>query len=224
MRLNKILPFTPAPYKRAVGLADIITSYKIHITGVVHVGAHYGQEVKEYRSVSIPKIVLIEPLAKPFKRLEEKFGSDKDIILFNTAIGRKTGIVELFVDNKNSGQSSSILKPKEHLKIYPKIIFDQKETCGIRPLSSFNFDSSYNLLNVDVQGYELEVLKSCDSLENFNVIILEVNEVEMYEGCCTIHMLDKFLKSYTRVKTLMTKNAGWGEATYIKTSIAARRT
>jgi hypothetical protein len=78
--------------------------------------------------------------------------------------------------------------------------------------------SKYNFLNIDVQGYELEVFKGAfGSLKNIDYIISEVNRDEIYEGCPHIDELDNFLIQFN-LQRVETNWAGdtWGDAFYIK--------
>ena len=76
----------------------------------------------------------------------------------------------------------------------------------------------YNFLNIDVQGYELEVFKGAfESLKNIDYIISEVNRDEVYENCPHIDELDKYLSqlNFKRVETDWAGNS-WGDALYVK--------
>ena len=55
-------------------------------------------------------------------------------------------------------QSSSILEPKLHLEIHPDVEFSDKEVIQVEQLDKFKIHNS-DFLNIDVQGYELNVLK-----------------------------------------------------------------
>lgn len=73
-----------------------------------------------------------------------------------------------------------------------------------------------NLLNLDVQGYELEVLKGAENtLKHIEYIYTEVNEKELYENCVYINELDEFLTDFKRAETEMTSH-GWGDGLYIR--------
>ena len=74
------------------------------------------------------------------------------------------------------------------------------------------------MLNIDVQGYELEVLKGAgDILGCIQLMILEVNVAEVYENCVLVDELDEFLQGYNfqRVGTYW-QSASWGDAIYVK--------
>jgi hypothetical protein len=75
-------------------------------------------------------------------------------------------------------------------------------------------------LNIDVQGYELEVLKGAKKcLENVYYIIVEVNRAELYQDCPMIGDIDDFLSvfGFSRVETEWRHNReNWGDALYVK--------
>ena len=50
---------------------------------------------------------------------------------------------------------------------------------------------------IDVQGYELEVLKgSRETITNISGILTEVNRDELYSNCDRVEQLDDFLKNF----------------------------
>jgi hypothetical protein len=76
----------------------------------------------------------------------------------------------------------------------------------------------FNFLNVDVQGTELNVIKSFGNLINrLDYIYAEVNEEEVYKGCPLVSEIDSYLSQFdfVRRETCMTKFK-WGDAFYIK--------
>lgn len=79
------------------------------------------------------------------------------------------------------------------------------------------------MINIDVQGFELEVFKGAvDTLPFIDIIYAEVNFEEVYKDCCLVGVLDKFLSrfDFKRVFTRDSKNAKdrktWGDALYVK--------
>ena len=119
----------------------------------------------------------------------------------------------------NDAQSSSILKPKDHIEEMPWIHFKGTEKVEVKTLDSFNI-TGYNFINIDVQGYEMEVFKGgMDTLKNIDYIYSEVNKGELYEGCAQIDELDNFLGEYgfERVETYWPETwYNWGDAFYLK--------
>jgi FkbM family methyltransferase len=196
---------------------EIVKKYNLNIIGTIHIGAHYGQEITLYEKHNIKNILCFEPMTETFKILEEKF---KDrAILVNSALGNFIGEVEMYTETINKGQSSSILEPDYHLIQHPKIKFTGKEKVKITKLDEFISEKEkYNFINIDVQGYELEVFKGASEyLKTIDYIISEVSRVELYKGCPRVEDLDIFLSDYgfERVETDWA-GISWGDAFYIK--------
>ena len=99
--------------------------------------------------------------------------------------------------------SSSIYKPKERLDYHPSVTFDGFEDIVIKQFSDLKI-RNVNFLNIDVQGYELEVLKGFHNLDEIKYIKTEVNRKELYENSINVKDLDKYLKNYNfiRVETI----------------------
>jgi hypothetical protein len=121
--------------------------------------------------------------------------------------------------SSNEAQSSSILKPKEHLEHHPYVTFDGTEEVEVDILDDYDV-SNANFMNIDVQGYELEVLKGGKkTLEHIDYVYCEVNRGEMYENNAMIDEVDEYLGSYgfERVETHWPETwYKWGDALYIK--------
>lgn len=201
-----------------LNLINLNEKYDLKIKGVIHIGAHFGQEFLTYNSLNIKNIVFFEPVPKTFYKLKENIGDNA--ILKNIALGNMIGEIEMNIESANQGQSSSILEPNIHLKQYPHIIFNEKIKVPITKLDTFigEFKNIYNFINIDVQGYELEVFKgSIDILENIDYIMTEVNRDEVYKNCPMIEDIDNFLNKYgfNRVETVW-DGGTWGDAFYIK--------
>lgn len=225
-----------------LSIDKLISNYKLNVKGVIHIGAHYGEEYKSYLENGIKNIFFFEPLKDNYAHLIDTIRSDfqpidgypQDLDLINSdlnlhvktkniALGNKTGTIQMYVETTNQSQSSSILKPKKHLTQYPKITFDSKSDVIIDKLDNVSPDSSYNMINIDVQGYELEVFKGAELTiaNNIDYIYTEVNRDMLYEGCPMIEQLDEFLCKYG-FERVITKWIGktWGDALYIKSKYA----
>jgi FkbM family methyltransferase len=186
------------------------------IKGVIHIGAHHGQEHSLYKDNNVKNIVYFEPLSSNFNILKSNVG--EDAILYNCALGDTEGEVEMFVETANRGQSSSVLEPELHKKQYPHIVFHNKETVSMKRLDDIGLPNEYNFINIDVQGYELEVFKGgSEYLKTIDYIITEVNRDEVYKNCPMVEDLDRFLSTYgfERVETTW-DGITWGDAFYVK--------
>jgi hypothetical protein len=78
--------------------------------------------------------------------------------------------------------------------------------------------TDYNFINIDVQGYELEVMKGASRiLEGIDYIMSEVNRDEVYINCPKVEELDYFLSKFgfSREETTW-DGLTWGDALYVK--------
>ena len=191
----------------------------MNVRGIVHIGAHYGEEIQEYVDNGIQKITVFEPLSKNFNILSQRMQHvNANIQGHQVALGSKKGTATMFLSS-NEAQSSSILKPKQHLELHPDVSFDGTEQVEVSLLDDYDIGES-NFINIDVQGYELEVFKGGKkTLEKVDYIYCEVNRGEVYEGNAMVEELDEFLSSYgfERVETKWPETYyTWGDALYIK--------
>ncbi len=206
---------------RLLDVPKLCVQNSIHLKGVIHVGAHEGQENHYYQQMGVKNILFIEANPVVCQRLQAKIASYPNVKAVNYAISDQNGTINLHVTSNE--QSSSILPLKQHQKIYPQI----KETHQIQVesrkldtlLQELKLNSSdYNILNIDIQGAELLALKGATHwLKYVDAINTEVNYEELYEGCVLIDELDEFLDQYGfhRVAT-KTPHPSWGDAFYVK--------
>lgn len=191
----------------------------MNVKGVVHIGAHYGEEIREYVDNGIQKITVFEPLSKNFEVLAERLQNvNADIQGYQVALGSQKGTATMYLSS-NEAQSSSILKPKEHLEHHPDVTFNGTEEVEVSVLDDYDL-GDVNFINMDVQGYELEVLRGGkETLNNVDYVYCEVNRGEMYENNAMIDDIDKYLGEYgfERVETYWPETwYKWGDAFYIK--------
>ena len=187
------------------------------IKGIIHIGGHYGEEITDYLREGIQNILVFEPLNENFDILTEKVKDlNANIEGYQVALGSKPGEYKMYVSD-NEKQSSSILKPKVHLTHHPHVKFPSVETVEVHLLDDYNcYD--YNFINMDVQGYELEVLRGgLETLKQVDYVYCEVNRDEVYEHNAYVQEIDEFLSDYDMIR-VETDWAGdiWGDALYIK--------
>lgn len=208
-------------------ISDVIKKHDLKINGIVHVGAHTGQEIPEYIDLNINKIVCFEPLEENYTHLKNYFES-KGVKVFKCALGNSETKIEMNVSslenaNYSFTMSSSILNPKKHLCSYPDVLFKDKELVDLKKLSSFKEDIEFcNFLVLDVQGYEYEVLEGAENLiSQFDYVYSEVNRDETYEGNKLVEDIDQLLMKFRleRVETWWAAET-WGDALYIKKSVS----
>lgn len=200
---------------------ELLAQYGITPRGAIHVGAHDGQEVPMYLSLGCPKVVLFEPQPFLVQFLLERTKNLPEVRVVGAAVGDRVGTATMYTETANRGESSSLLKPKEHLKLFPDIPFDGTIEVPVTTLSEyFKQDdiSQYNILNMDTQGYELAVLKGAMAIiSSLEFIYSEVHRAEVYEGVPMVEQIDAFLApfGFSRKETDWFGDA-WGEALYVK--------
>ncbi len=197
----------------------LIKKYDMRISGVLHVGAHFGEEYLSYIDNGINRVVFIEPLKENFQVLEDRFGAIDSVVLINKGAGSEKKELNMYRASNNL-VSSSVLKPKRHLTQHPDVLFDDGQTViQIDRIDNMLEDIvPYNFMNVDVQGYELEVFKGAgEFLDRVDYIMTEVNRDEVYEGCAQVGEIDEYLSRYKfkRVETSWDGDC-WGDALYFK--------
>lgn len=182
-----------------VGFNDYQHNYDFsNVSGVIHVGAHHGQEHGGYSEKFGPwtRTHWFEPLPPAYSVLESNLGGKFGVKLYNYALGSEESVMQIWEDSGNEGQSSSLMEPKEHLQEWEHITFTQSTEVQVRTLDSFDITDS-NMLVIDAQGYELEVLKGATkTLESVYHVFCEVNSKEMYKGCPTMDDLSVFLEGH----------------------------
>lgn len=200
-----------------INLNYLINKYNMNVKGVLHIGAHYGEEVIDYIDNGIINITLFEPLHHNFKILSQRCEEfNANIKLHNVALGSHPHSTIMNVSD-NEAQSSSILNPKVHLSHHPNVKFVSSEKVAVNILDNYKY-YNYNLICMDVQGYELEVLKgSKETLKYIDYVYCEVNRDELYEGNAYVEEIDEFLKSYDMERVETDWSGGlWGDAFYIR--------
>lgn len=201
----------------------LFKKYNYSPKAVLHAGANFGQEAKEYFDLGITKGVFIEAIPDLFRRLKRhllEFPADYKAI--NACITDKDYESVQFHLASNDGQSSSILELGTHAKVHPEVRFTghiMVETITLKTLLPDLKD--YEFINFDLQGAELLALKGMGNLNHVTGAYLEVNRDELYKGCALVDEIDEYMAKWglKRVETLWAGNTGWGDCFMIKNNL-----
>lgn len=201
-----------------LNFSKLYKKYNMNITGVIHIGAHFGEELSLYNKHGIKNIVFFEPVKKTFEVLKKLVNDSA--LLYNVALGDSNGQIDMNIELEDKWGCSSILTPSSN---YDSSVFDdKKEKVNIRTLDSYGFDNKYNLLNIDVQGYEMNVFRGASKyLDNVDYIYTEVHRINKkpldYIGAPLIEEVSSFLEKYNfELKEVSWAGKSWGDALYIK--------
>jgi FkbM family methyltransferase len=170
-------------------------------SGVIHIGAHLGEELKDYLDVGAKNILWVEANPKIYRKLCQNVLGHVGSRCMNALVSDSDGKECLFRIT-NNGESSSMLPLKEHLVEHPHIFVEE-----IIKLRSARFDTLcekeqvnlklYDFINLDIQGAELMALQGMgQALKQARYIYLEVNIRELYEGCAFQKEIENYLNQF----------------------------
>lgn len=200
-------------------LKYIHEKYKIQSKGVLHIGAHLGQEAGTYNQLGMKKMIFIEANPSIYAQLLTNIKQYPSATAVNACISDAEKEVDFNISS-NEGQSSSILPLGTHKTLHPDVSYTGKIKAKTVRMESILKDMNLegvDFLNIDIQGMELPALKSMGAyLHNFNYAYLEVNREQVYEGCAEIDEIDAYLLQFNFVRKETNWVNGWGDAFYVK--------
>ena len=183
-----------------------------------------GEEKSLYEEASWSSIIWVEAQPNLADYLIEKFKETSDRVICATIWDKNDIPLKLNVSS-NSG-SSSLLEFGTHKNSYPEISFtDEINVTSKRLDSILDKEEVPNFLNLDIQGVELQALKSLGVFINqIDYVYVEINTKEVYLGCTKLNDLDVYLKGrgFRRVITRRYIRHGWGEALYTRKSAPSK--
>ena len=191
------------------------------VKGVIHVGAHLCQELEYYRRLSLTDkdIVWVEANPNLVAQAKAMYPNSTIIQALCTDVAGKE---YPFMVTSNEGQSSSILEFGVHAIHHPHVTSVDNITLtssrleDILDLESIKY---YNMMNLDVQGAEMLVLKGAPKiLPSIDYIYIEVNIDEVYKGCAQLPEMDAFMEEhgFQRVCEKIYQEYKWGDALYVR--------
>lgn len=183
---------------RVVAVAHFL---KVPMNGlVVDVGGFDGNVAIKFAN-ALPKsqVYTFEPIKKHFEQLKQNTSVYPTIKAFNIGLGETTE--ELQINKLSNDSSSSLLEVSSNIgndffstNLAPKAV----EMISVKRLDDILLEntSSISILKMDVQGFELQVLKGgIQTLKKVYLIILEMQNHEFYVGAPMYYELDEFLRN-----------------------------
>ncbi len=172
----------------------------LKINTAIDVGANAGQFAQVTRNIwPNAAIFSFEPIAATYESLVVSTKEMHNIHTFHCALGESDGTLTM---NKNGfSPSSSLLPMKKDLKETFRFVADTTpETVAIRRLDDVLAPFVLNddiFLKIDVQGYELHVLKGgLKTLARCNIVMLETSFKSMYDGQPRFHDIYTFMREH----------------------------
>ncbi len=155
---------------------------------IVEAGGYNGDDsVRIARFWPLGKLFSFEPVPEHFHEVYKKSRSCPNMTCFQKALSDRNGVATFYL-SEQSGKvvgSSSLLPPTGHLTCDPSILFPavlEVETITLDDWARQQGIGKVNFLWLDMQGYELNMLKASKLVLDADVIYTEVAFIELYEG------------------------------------------
>lgn len=164
------------------------------IKQVVVVGAWRGDEINSFIKYPNANILAFEPNPENFNYLQKRFENNNRVTCLPYACGSTDGIAELHEANATGNDSLLPIAQGSHLTE------TKTHTVSVKKLDNLDAlqNKSIDLLWLDVQGFELEVLKGAELLlKTCQAVFLEVYDANVdYEKGATYSELKNFLDTH----------------------------
>ncbi len=177
---------------------------------VLEIGANDGKDSLEFlKTFRHIKLHCFEPDPRQIRNFESNI-QDNRCKLYKIALSNKRGKAEFYMsDSKDPSRvaqdSSSLKKPKEHLKRFPWVKFDEKIVVKTDTLDNWAEEKGIKEIDfiwADVQGAEKELFEGgINTLNNkTRYLYTEFYNKEIYEGQLTLKGILKKLPNFKLVK------------------------
>ncbi len=194
---------------------------------IIDVGSNVGEYTELFKNINKNiEVVCFEPQKKIFNNLKKNLKNYKKIKFYNLAIGSYNTYKNL---NTNLGSSyissfSNFNKKSKYYKVRNSLLnqsdIKKYEKVKVVRLDSFKEfkKKKIDLIKIDVEGYEIEVLKGMGKiLKNTEMIMIEIHKSNMYLNY-NPKKIETFLKSngFKMIKDFKFPFLGWSDKIFIK--------
>ena len=178
---------TKSPFsKRQIKSGHFIWLQKFGIKTIIDIGANEGQFIDKISKI-LPDVNIysFEPLKDSFIKLKEKISDKKNITAFNFALGDEEK--ENIINRNEYSPSSSLLELTDlHKNAFPITKKVKEESIYVKELDKIANELEIKkkvMLKVDVQGYELNVLRGAENtIKDIDIILIETSFYELYKN------------------------------------------
>ena len=167
---------------------------------ILEVGAYTGGDtIKAAKLWPKATIYAFEPIPQIFDQLQANCKDFSHVHCFQRALNDATGKAKMFISSGSSFMSSSLLRPKEHLKYHPDVFFTRTievETSNLDEWAKQNNVDRIDLLWITMQGAEMEMLQAApEMLKTVQAVYTEVHKYEVYAGCLLYPEMKKWFEA-----------------------------
>lgn len=152
-------------------LPDSLQRLGVEPHGIIHVGAHWGEEVPVYLECGFQSITLVEPDPKSCDKMKQQSWYNPDYIaVVNVAIAAEVGTADFYQLNEGNGIWDGLKLNTKHGTLAAVT------NIPTAPLSVIQRTHPANVLVIDTQGTEIEALGSADQF-GVDLVIIETQNV-----------------------------------------------
>lgn len=189
--INGIVRVTGYQFSRSPSVANDIRRNKYRwlqergIATVLDIGANTGQFASMIREI-LPEVMIysFEPIETSFRELKSNAAALGPIECLPYALGESDAVMEMH-KNDFSASSSILEMHSRHAEAFPMTARSVIEKVQVRSLDAIVSQLTLKpkvLAKIDVQGYEMNVLKGAEkSLAAIDALIVETSFETLYE-------------------------------------------
>jgi FkbM family methyltransferase len=186
-------------------------------SGVLHVGAHIGQEAHTYAEAR-KNVLWVEAIPEVYRALCANIEKHKRQSALNLLLGDEEKAVEFHV-SENQAESSSVFnfskKSRFGVQMKESLSLQMRRLDSI--LTPGEVKDSYSHWVIDVQGAELLVLRGAGSLiEDCVSLDIEVSTYETYEGGAQLGEIVDYLEKWGFIPVWQFRENSHGNLLFIR--------
>lgn len=197
---------------------NLVREHHLDITGVLHIGAHLGEETKIYQQLGIKNVIWVEANPALIDYIETAV-PDNNVII-HACMSDVANLRMMLNISNHDGLSSSLYEWGTHKDFAPDfVVVDRIE------VATSTVDQMYrtyslpecNLLNIDVEGATLDVLRGAlNNLYRFDYLYLEVQTDNVWDGAPKLGEIEEFLDGFDLVTLGLVADQGWGDSLWVR--------
>lgn len=206
---------------------SVVGRYGHSCLSILYVGAHRGRSISCLCTDNLQTLVCVEPnihvyqeLLTAVQEIKEKGVPDCRVIM---AAASDTCRKQLFFTSSNDGHSSSLLRPTEHIRLFPDVAFSSETDVDTIALDSLSRETSFDTLILDSGGSEFSILNSSPNLlSDVNCVLCKLYRNSLYETCSSPGAIDGLLYSFGFTRAETSWHGPWGHGIYVKEKVLSK--
>lgn len=195
-------------------LPRALADHGIEANGVIHIGAHHGEEVGVYRECGLD-VVLVELDLDNVAVLRDKFAGAADVIVVAGAVSpHRDAQSVVYYRHERSVWSTTVTGRESYLSANNPTVAGTAPAYWLPDLQA-QYDWA-NILTIDTQGTELDILKTAE-LDNVDLVIIEAthrkNDTASYDRDVVAYMAGQYWRP---VERWIHDSSGYDDLLFVK--------